>query len=174
MNEYQLMVERLFKVNPSKGFMAHHATTGIAGESGELRAATGFKNAVEEIGDMHFYSTALGQVLTHRPGGIELTSEVTESVYALPTYTNVMDNIHIVGCELLDLTKKSWIYERDLPEYQIWQQLELLRINMDFFITEVLHTSWAYVEAENTFKLTKRYPSGTYSNEQAIARKDKE
>lgn len=187
---YKQMVRNLFKKHPSNEVMAHHATTGIAGESGELRAATTRKNAFEEVGDMRFYMVALEQRLGLKPGqgggigersNLILISEVQESSYSTPTFATVMDHIHIISCELLDLTKKAWIYEDPtrLNTLNLWIQLELLRINLDFYITEVLGTTWAEVEFGNQMKLLGtaeqkgRYSSGEYSNEQALARADK-
>lgn len=92
-----------------------------------------------------------------------------------------MDNIHILTCQLLDLTKKAWIYEdpNRLNELEIWCRLELLRINMEFYIEEVLGSTWKEVEFGNQMKLLGtpeqkgRYSTGVYSNEQALERADK-
>ena len=177
MRPYEQMVKDLFKPNPSNAWMAHHATTGIMGEITELLEAPDRKNMIEELSDAQFYVVALQQRLAFRPGGIELTSEVINATEYKPTLGTVLLNLTLIAGQLLDLTKKSWVYERELKEYEIWQKLELLRINMDFLTVSVLDTTWEYLEDFNMYKLLKgenaRYKSGTYSNEAALARADK-
>ena len=175
---YEKMVAVLFKKNPDNNFMAHHATTGLAGESGELRDAYSFDNAIEESGDFRFYMVALRQRLSLRPGGVEQTKEVVESRFYIPTHGMVMDNLHSLSSNLLDLTKKSWIYGRELKQYEIWQQLSLLEINFRYWVEEVMGTDVELdVESKNMEKLltgdNARYKEGIYSDAQALARADK-
>lgn len=177
--EHERMVADLFKKDPVPLNMLMHAVIGLAGESGEWRAATSFKNAQEEAGDFRFYMVAIRQRLSLRPGGIEETKEVIESPYYTPNHATVMDNIHIISCEILDLAKKSWVYGREVKQYEIWQQLALLEINFRYQCEEVMGVDIVLdVEDGNLEKLLKgdkaRYKTGSYSDAQALARADKE
>lgn len=175
---YEQMVTDLFKKDPSNIVMAMHAAIGIAGESGELREADSYQGVIEEIGDFKFYTVAMRQRLAPMefgPGSnIRQTSEVSESQYSRPSHATVVDNLHILSCQLLDLTKKSWVYGRELPEYDIRILLELLDINLHYLVTEFYGTTWGHVLFQNQTKLLgKRYASGSYSDAQALARADK-
>lgn len=74
--------------------------------------------------------------------------------------------------ELLDITKKSWIYEKPIDVEHILEEMGDLRwyyqsmLNMLGLVDED-------IQAHNTVKLMKRYPNGVYSNADAIARADK-
>ena len=176
MTEYEAMVTRLFKPMENNGHQAHHATTGICGEVAELLAATDRTNIIEELGDLLFYRVALSQRLSQRPGGIEETKEVIESRYYRPDAGSVLINLVIIAGNMLDLTKKAWIYsdspKGDLKEYEIWQQLALFDLNFTYYLG-LLNLGMGDIEKANMTKLGQRYSSGSYSNEQALARADK-
>ena len=176
MTEYEAMVTRLFKPMENNGHQAHHATTGICGEVAELLAATDRTNIIEELGDLLFYRVALSQRLSQRPGGIEETKEVIESRYYRPDTGSVLINLVIIAGNMLDLTKKAWIYsdspKGDLKEYEIWQQLALFDLNFTYYLG-LLNLGMGDIEKANMTKLGQRYSSGSYSNEQALARADK-
>ena len=55
---YSQMVMNLFKPMDGVGSKMMHAAIGMAGESAELRTATGRKNLLEECGDIEFYMEA--------------------------------------------------------------------------------------------------------------------
>lgn len=74
--------------------------------------------------------------------------------------------------ELLDATKKVWIYEKPVDVAHIIEEMGDLR----WYYQAMLNTlglSDEDIQAANTVKLMKRYPSGAYSNQQAIERADK-
>lgn len=175
---YEQMVTDLFKKDPDNIVMAIHAAIGIAGESGELREANTYKNAIEEIGDFKFYTVAMRERLSPQafgPGSnLRELSEVTQSKYNDPDHATVVDNLHILSCQVLDITKKSWVYGRELKQLEIWCLLELLDINLNYLVMEFYGTTWDHVLWENQNKLLgKRYTSGSYSDAQALARADK-
>lgn len=177
MNPYCDMVRKLFKPLPTFQDQAHHATTGLVGETGELRAATDRTNIIEEVGDLRFYQVALQQQMPGAPGQIELTLEVTSSAQYSPTLGTVLDNLHIICADLIDLTKKPWLAKIDLPTFPIWQKLSLLEINLQYFVGEVLGMTMQEIEEANMQKLLKgkkaRYASGVHSDEQMINKADK-
>ena len=168
---YTEMVAKLFKRDDNPIVMMVHAAIGIAGESGELRAATARENSLEECGDMLFYIEALIQQLPSMPNNFE-TLEGPDSPI---THATVVDNIHILSSEILDTIKKTWVYGRDLKELVLWDLLETLSDNVEYYITEVAGSTLQEVMNSNMQKLlTKRYATGSYSDEQALARKDKQ
>lgn len=74
--------------------------------------------------------------------------------------------------ELLDITKKTWIYGKPLDIEHIIEEMGDLRWYYQSMLN-MLGLTDEDIQAANTVKLQKRYPSGVYSNEQAIARADK-
>lgn len=171
---YTEMVRNLFKHDDSKTNMVMHAAIGLAGESGEMRAAKDYKEACEEAGDMIFYLEALRQQLPPNHGNVELLTEVTSSPYYRPSHATVVDNIHIITCEILDVAKKSWVYGREIDSFKLGWMIELLQIQLDYYCTEYLGLTVPGVKYQNQAKLMVRYEGGKYSNEAAIARKDKQ
>jgi len=105
---YPQFVENLGKEMPDAASEAHHHTTGMAGESGEL----------------------------------------------------------------LDITKKSWIYGKPIDVEHIIEEMGDLRWYYQSMLN-MLGLTDEDIQAANTVKLMKRYPSGVFSPEQAIARADK-
>lgn len=74
--------------------------------------------------------------------------------------------------ELLDATKKVWIYGKPVDVEHIIEEMGDLR----WYYQSMLNTLGLTdedIQAANTVKLMKRYPSGSFSPEQAIARADK-
>lgn len=74
--------------------------------------------------------------------------------------------------ELLDITKKSWVYEKPLDVAHIIEELGDVRWYYQSMLN-MLGLTDEDIQASNTVKLMKRYPMGVYSNEQAQARADK-
>ncbi len=74
--------------------------------------------------------------------------------------------------EVLDLSKKVWVYGRELDAEKFIEELGDVRFYyqamLNFFgVTDEM------VQAQNVIKLRKRYASGHFTNEQANARADK-
>lgn len=74
--------------------------------------------------------------------------------------------------ELLDATKKVWIYGKPVDVEHIIEEMGDLRWYYQSMLNMIGLTD-EDIQAANTVKLMKRYPEGVYSNEQAIARADK-
>lgn len=74
--------------------------------------------------------------------------------------------------ELLDASKKVWIYEKPVDVEHIIEEMGDLRWYYQAMLN-MLGLKDEDIQAANTIKLQKRYPDGVYSNEQAIARADK-
>lgn len=73
--------------------------------------------------------------------------------------------------ELLDAVKKAVIYKRDLDRENVVEELGDLRFYMAG-IMNLLDITDEEILAYNNAKLSKRYASGSYSNEQALERAD--
>lgn len=77
------------------------------------------------------------------------------------------------GGEALDAAKKHWAYGKELDEENLKEELG----DAIFYIVAACNLmGWTLAEVmeANVVKLSKRYPQGVYSNEQAIARADKQ
>lgn len=74
--------------------------------------------------------------------------------------------------EILDLSKKVWVYEKPLDIFHLLEELGDLRFYYQA-VLNMLRLTDADIVALNMNKLAKRYASGKYSNEQANARADK-
>lgn len=78
--------------------------------------------------------------------------------------------------ELLDITKKLWIYEKPITEEVCIHLIEELG-DLRWYYQAALNTlglTDEQVVAFNKSKLLKRYPGGVYSNAAAQARADKQ
>lgn len=74
--------------------------------------------------------------------------------------------------ELLDAVKKHWAYEKPLDKENVIEELGDLEFYMQALRNEIGVPRSFIIEA-NRKKLSKRYATLKYSNEQAIARNDK-
>ena len=75
--------------------------------------------------------------------------------------------------ELVDAIKKHVIYGKDLDIENVIEELG----DLEFYIKGIMQTlmiSRDQILVTNVSKLTKRYSTGTYSNEQAQTRADKQ
>lgn len=145
---------------------AAHIALGIMGEGMEydIAACRGdMDNAQEELGDLLFFLSALE---THYSFSVDAASV---SDYSSPYYRTVQEAALALGDQL----KKVAIYKKHIPVNEIAlnaRRLYLL-IHRD---AEAMGTHPDRLREENTLKLRKRYPSGSFSNEAASVRADKE
>lgn len=89
------------------------------------------------------------------------------------------DELHHAGTgiaseagEILDITKKVWVYRKPLDVLHLLEELGDLRYYYQAALN-MLGLKDEDIVAENMNKLSVRYADGKYSNEQAIARADK-
>lgn len=75
--------------------------------------------------------------------------------------------------ELLDASKKVWVYNKLLDVPHVIEELGDLRFYYQAALN-MLGLTDADIQAANTVKLMKRYPEGIYSDSAAQARKDKD
>lgn len=169
---YEQMVKRLFKKSIGHGAAMMHAAIGIAGETGELKQADNRKNFLEECGDMEFYIEAAWQQIAERKDLENGAVSFQESLFTNVNMGNVLGRIHLTASELLDHAKKCWVYEDGNRDDAIAVHLQVLSYLLQRMY-EMTGTSREEVRGLNQVKLMKRYSSGTYSNQQALARADK-
>lgn len=89
------------------------------------------------------------------------------------------EELHHVGTgisteagEILDITKKVWVYRKPLDVHHLLEELGDLRYYYQAALN-MLGVTDSDIIANNMQKLAKRYASGKYSDAQAIARADK-
>lgn len=176
---YSALVSRLAKpgqdlLRDSTAESLHiwHMATGLCTEVAELWAgvnAGDSQNILEELGDIEFYFEGLRQGVdpgpsTYFPHSIPerlREQSLEQAIYALSQ----------ACADALDLAKRFAVYAKPLD--QDGMRAAMLKI------AEALRVIYAYgpsreqVIAANQEKLSKRYPSGGYSNGQALARQDK-
>lgn len=76
------------------------------------------------------------------------------------------------GGEILDATKKHWVYEKPLDVPNMLEEMG----DIYFYMQKIMNMfGWTLLDIQmaNRAKLGKRYPDGVYSNKDAQARADK-
>jgi NTP pyrophosphatase (non-canonical NTP hydrolase) len=76
------------------------------------------------------------------------------------------------GGEILDASKKTWVYNKKLDIENLIEELGDIRFYYQK-ILNMLNLSDEDIRDINTFKLKKRYPLGKYSDKHAQSRLDK-
>lgn len=173
---YPLMVSRLFKQMPDVPFAsAMHAAIGLAGEAAEWLAADKRKNVIEEGGDIEFYLEALKQHVAADIGGA-MNLKVQDMRAVNCTIGSVFTNVMTISGDILDVVKKSWVYQKALNHAEVTRLVLLLEINIET-IYEMFGANRKQVQHLNQVKLIGpggRFESGFYSDSAAIARNDKQ
>lgn len=162
-----------------------HMTIGIAGETGELmEVLTGslvdMEHANEELGDLEFYLRgARGAYLINRNEtlGLVHTWEEAGSTDVL-TLAELGEYVAIGGSKFVDVAKRIFIYRK--PDYGREQIVEALSY-LELYLARLRHqlgVEWTDTLRNNLNKLLKgdsaRYAEGSYSDEQANTRADKQ
>lgn len=75
--------------------------------------------------------------------------------------------------ELLDMVKKAWIYGKDFDRENAVEELGDIEFYLEAF-RQATGITRNEVLVANINKLSKRYPTGTFRQEDAIARADKQ
>lgn len=173
---YPVMIDRLFKQMPDVPFATLlHAAVGIVGEAAEWLASDSFKNIKEEAGDMEFYVCALKSHFIMDPDGAAKLN-IADMRAVNPTVGMVFHNVVTLGGDIIDVVKKSWVYNKPLNTAELTRLVILLDINLDA-IYRIFALDKSLIQRENQVKLIGpggRFESGFYSDSAAIARKDKQ
>lgn len=158
-----------------------HAATGVAGEAGEILEASvaacfsghlDHENMVEELGDMEFYLEQTRQNLGLDRTAILLAADGIEFSVSRDLF-EATAILCVGGSALLDAAKKVAIYKKPADEAVFVTALGKIECAMEN-IRVLLGVDREATLAGNIAKLSKRYASGSFSNEQAQARADKE
>lgn len=167
---YPKFVASRVKWMPTPQEDCHHAATGIMGEVVELLFATDRKNLLEELGDLAFYLEHFHAAWKKLTGREIEQSVLSESL----SFADCQQNLIAMAGELLDFTKKLWIYNK--PWEGMSSDVEMLVVEITSLCWEMSAflgiADWEQVEKANQAKLTLRYPQG-YSDAAAQARADK-
>jgi hypothetical protein len=171
LGEYAAFVDSRVKWFDDHATNLHHASSGIMGEIIELDEALDRENALEELGDWAFYMVhaqlALKQVSGHK---FKLDAPFSHNLPLLAAQNMARS----CAGALLDLTKKHWIYNKELNESAVANLLAYLQTiyQMWLFQCDFYGTSPVTILIQNMTKLKKRYPDG-YTDAAAQARADK-
>ncbi len=166
-----------------------HMAVGISGEIGEILEAfheaelyntnkLDTENVIEELGDLEFYLEGLRQGLgftrEYVVGGIHcvlLCRSDTDINMSRGLWYSV--NLSIYSSQLLDLIKKTVVYQKEVDLDSIYLILskiesiiELIRWNMNLDYSDIIQA--------NIAKLGKRYEGFKYSDSAAQTRADKQ
>ena len=184
--EYTQMVKDLAKdgqaiIDSATPLATHllHMAVGICGEVGEKFEALLLKDRVnlrEECGDLEFYLEGVAFTMREQFDVPDLHESVIQSYIESIGTQERKDLLVIVSARLLDYIKKMWAYNKEPNVEQIYTNVFALRSLLDNF-----YAAYEFKRSEmldgNMHKLLKgdtaRYKSGTYSDEQAVARADK-
>lgn len=169
---YDQFVRWLFKPGTDQ-VMALHCALGLAGEVGEL--VEDGADAVEELGDIEFYmQAARNHYGVSRP--YILASRFIN--YFRPICT-IQDRLIIACGEICDVVKREYIYGKPRDVAAFVHSMHRMEAALNYYRSSMLgltKTSEEHRQAiiqANAEKLSKRYVSLRYSDEQAIARADK-
>jgi len=159
-----------------------HGATGVAGEAGELLEAILFPpekgvdrdNLREELGDLYFYIEQLRQ-------RVSLVFDMESIEFAASNVDFERPFLHLVfaaeiavhGSQVLDTVKKAAIYNKPLDKELLLNQLMALQVSMRCIENYFSITREDAVKY-NIAKLSKRYASLSYSDQQAQDRADKQ
>lgn len=74
--------------------------------------------------------------------------------------------------EVVDLVKKHWAYEKPLDTDKVVEEVGDVLFYVQALCNEI-GVSPSFILQKNVEKLSRRFPTGSYSNQQAIDRADK-
>lgn len=159
--------EIVAEMTPMKAHLMHMAV-GIAGEAAELLEAVSNgdqEHIIEEIGDLRFYIAGLRNGMGWEDGEPVAQHAGNEDQCA--------QMIVFASGIVLDVVKKWWAYDKPLSNVDLLFSLNCLMVWVSS-LQSSLGIRTEQVLAENNAKLSKRYATGSYSNQQAQERADKE
>lgn len=174
---YALMIERLFKKDMNNPAMnpLMHAALALHGECPELRDAPTVQNTVEECGDLEFYIEACKQ---HHTPDFQKAMEILAIEGGRWKAHNpriAYDNLMSLGADLVDIVKKSWVYNKPLDHARVTFLLLMISLQLDA-VYSYLGITREQVQRVNQNKLIGpegRFRSGFYSDQAAQQRADK-
>lgn len=176
---YSEMVKRLFKPMEGVGARMMHAAIGCAGESGEIRESMTRDNLIKELGDFEFYVEAAWQQMEQKDL-LRYGIERAVSMYGVPAFGDMVDELHLLSSQFIDLSKKVWVYggSKGMRDEEIAELLVKMEATLAGFYG-FLGVTRQEVQFTNMKKLIggengkpARYASGHYSDAEALARAD--
>lgn len=173
---YTEFVNSRVKWFDSHAMNLHHATTGIVGEVLEFEDASTPEHRAEELGDWGFYMEHLRLALIKVAGVADGSFDLGRNSDLSRNFpiTALLHNGRCIAGEMLDLTKKLWIYGKEADEAVVVDLLARLRFVYNTWQQTCFLCGLSPIDvlAANQTKLEKRYPAG-YTDAAAQARADK-
>lgn len=150
----------------------------LMGEAGELYEAiiapeSTSNDILEELGDFEFYWVACAHLI-----GIKRTNpNEDEDEFDMPSSTSKASvRLMVLGAQFWDVVKRQVVYRKPLELEkavkilrETEQLLAYLEVKFGFNLEQVLQANYTKLADKDK----GRYASGTYSDEQAQARRDK-
>lgn len=170
---YSAFVQSRIKWLSTDAENLHHAATGLMGEAVELTYATSRENTLEELGDLCFYKEHFRQAWT-RARNLPPLFGLAPPLHNGHTHAGFSTILLLRDCgDLLDLTKKAWIYNTPLETIgnEIEEKLDYIEMTLGANAA-LLGVTTSQLRVWNQQKLQKRYPLG-YSDTAAQERADK-
>lgn len=157
-----------------------HGATGVAGETGELLEAILFPaeggpdrvNLREEMGDIYFYMEQIVQRSGIKLDFADLEEGARNMVPSGEGHLFFAAAIAVHGSQVLDTIKKVALYNKELDTELLTNQMRALGMSMLAFGHYFSIDRQECLNA-NILKLSKRYSSLSYSDQQAQDRADK-
>jgi len=150
-----------------------HMAVGISGEAGEVLECVcspngvDVANLIEELGDIEFYVEGLRQ-----GARISRFETVTAPIDGI-IYDNTGTHVSVSASQILDLVKKTVIYNKPLNRDALMSALSSLELGM-----QILRDNHTLIRDEillvNIAKLSVRYKGMTYTDTAAQTRADKQ
>ena len=178
---------RTAKMYADRNYNLIHAALGLASEAGELATTINAAwmqlpfdpdNIVEELGDAFWFSAYLAQLmdarfedLTLEPANAsDMSNELAAAVLGRNPVALCMCLNAFAG-DVATIVKSHVIYGKDLDDTMLLRKLQLYVTTLHL-LSNIHDIPVDYVLTSNISKLQQRYP-GSYSDNEAIARKDK-
>ena len=172
--------EIIADLTPEKADLLHMAV-GVSGEVGELIEGLQYgsapveeldrENVVEELGDCEFYLERIQQIVGDR-FDVVVRVDIPFNGYPIMA-ARLIARLSVNAARLLDTVKKHAIYNKELDVVRVCAAGQLIRGDL-LVVGHLIDSSHKEVIAANIAKLSKRYSSGSYSNDQAQQRADKQ
>ena len=165
---------------------ASHMLVGIYDETLELSeqlslAFKGVRTDVvlegikEEAGDLSFYLQGLHQDLLGKNADEEKVCELCEDSHLREKSSDPLADFQLVIMDLATPVKRHIYYNKPLDETEVGQKIEKALAELAIIVYEETGFTMADCRAHNLNKLLKgRYKSGTYSDDAANTREDKQ
>lgn len=120
------------------------------------------EEAVLEIGDVCWYTVGLANLFN---------LEAKEQLYIIGDVSEGVPIHQSIGC-LCEVAKKCYAYDKPVDTEELNCHINNVLYHLKTFLSEFTNVSIEHVYYRNIEKLKQRYPSGTFSKEDAVEKRD--